>query len=85
VRNVERHGGQITFCEPTPEARTQTCARVVAETGAAFIHPYENFDVMAGQGTAALELFEDAPDLELILCPVGGGGLLAAPRWHRRA
>lgn len=77
VRNVERHGGQITFCEPTPEARTQTCARVVAETGAAFIHPYENFDVMAGQGTAALELFEDAPNLELILCPVGGGGLLA--------
>ncbi len=77
VRNVERHGGRITFCEPTPEARTQMCALVVAETGAAFVHPYENFDVMAGQGTAALELFEDAPDLDLMLCPVGGGGLLA--------
>jgi threonine dehydratase len=77
VRNVERHGGQITFCEPTPEARIQTCARVVAETGAAFVHPYENFDVMAGQGTAALELLEDTPGLDLILCPVGGGGLLA--------
>lgn len=76
VRNVERHGGRITFCEPTPEAREETCARVVAETGAVFVHPYENFDVMAGQGTATLELLEQAPGLELILCPVGGGGLL---------
>lgn len=77
VANVERNGGRITFCEPTPEARTEMCARVVAETGAAFVHPYENFDVMAGQGTAALELLADAPNLDLILCPVGGGGLLA--------
>lgn len=77
VKNVERYGGQITFCEPTPEARTETCAKIVAETGAAFVHPYENFDVMAGQGTAALELLEDAPELEVLLCPVGGGGLLA--------
>lgn len=76
VRNVERHGGRITFCEPTPEAREQTCARVVAETGAVFVHPYENFDVMAGQGTATLELLEQASGLEQILCPVGGGGLL---------
>lgn len=76
VRNVERYGGRITFCEPTPEAREQTCAKIVAETGAAFVHPYENFEVMAGQGTATLELLEDAPDLELLLCPVGGGGLL---------
>jgi threonine dehydratase len=77
VRNVERHGGLITFCEPTPEARTETCERIVEETGAAFIHPYENFDVMAGQGTAVLELLEDEPDLDVVLCPVGGGGLLA--------
>jgi threonine dehydratase len=52
------------------------CARVIAETGATLIHPFENEDVMAGQGTVAVELMEDVSDLDLILCPVGGGGLL---------
>jgi threonine dehydratase len=77
VRNVERYGAGITFCEPTAEARATTCARVMAETGAVLVHPYEDPEVMAGQGTAALELLEDVPGLDLILCPVGGGGLLA--------
>lgn len=77
VRAVEAYGGRITLCEPTQAAREATCARIVAETGATLIHPYENTDVIAGQGTAAIELLEDVPDLDVLLCPVGGGGLLA--------
>jgi threonine dehydratase len=76
VRAVEGYGGQIVFCEPNQRAREETCARVIAETGATLIHPFENEEVMAGQGTIAIELLEDVPDLDLILCPVGGGGVL---------
>lgn len=76
IRNVERFGGRITLCEPTNAAREAACARLITETGAALIHPFNDFRVMAGQGTAVLELLEDHPDLDLILCPVGGGGLL---------
>ena len=76
VRAVEGYGGRIVFCEPTQAAREATCARVIDETGATLIHSFENENVMAGQGTAALELLEDVSDLDLILCPVGGGGLL---------
>lgn len=76
VRNVERLGGRITFCEPNAAAREATCARIQAETGATLVHPYNDFLVMAGQATAAVELLEDHADLDLILCPVGGGGLL---------
>ncbi len=77
IRNVEGYGGRITLCDPTTQAREETCVRIIAETGAAMIHPFTNERVMAGQGTAVLELLEDVPDLDLILCPVGGGGLLA--------
>jgi threonine dehydratase len=77
VRAVEGYGGRIVFCEPNQQAREQTCARVIAETGATMIHPFENENVMAGQGTLAIELLEDAPDLDLLLCPVGGGGVLS--------
>ena len=77
VRAVEGYGGRIIFCEPNQQAREETCARVIAETGATLIHPFENEDVMAGQGTIALELLEEVPDLEMILCPVGGGGVLS--------
>jgi threonine dehydratase len=77
IRAVEGYGGTIVFCEPTQEAREKTCAEVVAKTGATMIHSFENVDVMAGQGTATLELLEDVPDLGLIICPVGGGGLLS--------
>jgi threonine dehydratase len=77
VRAVEGYGGRLTFCEPTQAARHSTCARIISETGATLIHSYENEDVMAGQGTVALELLADVPDLDLILFPVGGGGLLA--------
>ena len=77
VRAVEGYGGRIVFCEPNQQAREETCARVIAETGATMIHPFENENVMAGQGTLAIELLEDVPDLDLILCPVGGGGVLS--------
>jgi threonine dehydratase len=75
--SVLRYGGQIIFCEPTLQAREQAAARIVAETGATMIHPYNNLRVMAGQGTAALELLEDVPDLDTVIAPVSGGGLLA--------
>jgi threonine dehydratase len=76
-QSVERYGGLIHFCESTLEAREATLERVVADTGACPIHPYNDFRVMAGQGTAAVELLEEIPDLDLVLCPVGGGGLLS--------
>lgn len=75
--SVRRYGGNVILCEPTLADREKTAAQVVAETGGTLIHPYDNLRVMAGQGTAALELLEDIPALDLILCPVGGGGLLS--------
>src|SRR5258706_8511999 len=74
---VAGYGGQITFCEPTLEARETTLAKVVEKTGATVIHPYNDERVIAGQGTAALELLEEVPDLDVIITPVGGGGLLS--------
>jgi threonine dehydratase len=76
VSAVESYGAQIVFCEPTEEAREAACADVIKKTGAIIIHSFENEDVMAGQGTAAVELLEDVSDLDLVMCPVGGGGLL---------
>src|SRR5438105_11099939 len=76
VRAVEGYGARIVFCEPTQEAREAACADVIAKTGATLIHSFENEDVMAGQGTAAVELLDDVSDVDLVLCPVGGGGLL---------
>ncbi len=77
IRAIESYGAQIVFCEPTEEARETKCAEVIKGTGATLIHSFENEDVMAGQGTAALELLEDISDLDIVMCPVGGGGLLA--------
>lgn len=74
---VAGYGGLITFCEPTLEAREATLAQVAQETGSTIIHPYDNEQVIAGQGTAALEFLEDLPDLDVILAPVGGGGLIS--------
>lgn len=74
---VARYGGRIVFCEPTLEARESTCARVLAATGATLIHPYDDLRVMAGQGTTALEMLEEFPELDCLVCPVGGGGQLA--------
>jgi threonine dehydratase len=74
---VAGYGGIITYCEPTLEARESTLSKVGRETGATVIHPYNNEQVIAGQGTAALELLEDYPNLDVIIAPVGGGGLLS--------
>src|SRR5207302_7913490 len=76
VRAVESFGAHIIFCEPNDAAREAACADVIAKTGATLIHSFENEDVMAGQGTSALELLEDV-NVDLVLCPVGGGGLLS--------
>jgi threonine dehydratase len=76
VRAVESFGARIISCEPNDAAREAACADVIAKTGATLIHSFENEDVMAGQGTTAIELLEDA-DVDLVICPVGGGGLLS--------
>ncbi len=76
-RAVERYGARVTLCEPTQESRESTARRVTAETGAHFVHPYNDLRVIAGQGTSALELLEEVPELDAILCPVGGGGQLS--------
>jgi threonine dehydratase/serine racemase len=75
VAAVRGYGAEIVFCA-RPE-REATCARLCAERGLALVHPYESPSVIAGQGTAALELLEQVPDLDAVIAPVGGGGLLA--------
>ena len=77
VAAVRGYGARIVFCAPTQKDREQTLERVVAETGATFIHPYNNPGIIAGQGTCALELLEQVSDLDLVMAPVGGGGLLS--------
>lgn len=74
---VAGYGAQITFCEPTLAARESTLKMVAAQTGATEIHPYNNFNVICGQGTAAIELIEQIGDLDIVIAPVGGGGLLS--------
>ncbi len=74
---VAGYGAVITFCAPTLEARETTLDKVVSETGAAFIHPYNNFNVICGQATAAKELLEDTGPVDIVMVPVGGGGLLS--------
>src|SRR5579875_66587 len=76
-RAVEKYGGHIVECDPTLAAREATAATVLAETGAAFIPPYDHPDVIAGQGTVALELLEQVPQLDAVVVPIGGGGLMA--------
>jgi threonine dehydratase len=77
VRAVEGYGAHVVFCEPTEKAREQKCAEVIKKTGATLIHSFENEDVIAGQGTAAVEFLEDVPNLDVVMCAVGGGGLLS--------
>jgi threonine dehydratase len=76
-RAVEDYGGRVIECEPTLEARETTAAAVLAETGGVLIPPYDHPDVIAGQGTAALELLEQVHGLDALVAPVGGGGLMA--------
>ncbi len=84
-RAVAEYGAHIIYCESTQQGREAALASYVQKTGAALVHPYNDPVVMAGQGTAALELHEDVPDLQLILAPVGGGGLLSGTAVATRA
>ena len=77
VDNVERNGGEIVWCEPVQESREKVLKELLAETGAVLVHPYNDERIIAGQGTAAKELLEDHPDLDMIISPVSGGGLLS--------
>lgn len=74
---VRGYGGHIVECEPTLEARESTAARVIAETGGAMVPPFNHPDVIAGQGTIALELLDECPQLDAIVVPLGGGGLIS--------
>ena len=75
--NVRRRGATIRFCAPTIAARDTACAEVQRETGATLVHPFDDARVIAGQGTASLELIEELPELDIVIAPVGGGGLLS--------
>lgn len=80
LANIVRHGATLWRCEPTIAAREAMCARVEAETGATLVHPYTDFHVIAGQGTAALELLGSHGPFDTLVVPVGGGGLAAGTR-----
>ncbi|UZR95435.1 pyridoxal-phosphate dependent enzyme [Chondrinema litorale] len=77
VKAVKGYGAEVIFCEPNQKAREAALNKVVENTGAAFIHPYDNEKVICGQATASKELLEDAPRLDIVMTPVGGGGLLS--------
>jgi len=77
VAAVKDYGAKIVWAGSNPLDREQTVKTVLEQTGVVFIHPSNNFHVIAGQGTAALELLEEVPDLDIVMTPVGGGGLLA--------
>tara|TARA_B100000131_G_scaffold134146_2_gene130851 strand:+ start:5843 stop:6787 length:945 start_codon:yes stop_codon:yes gene_type:complete len=77
VLGVKDQGAELTFCEPTLAARESTAGEIIDRTGAALVHPYDNPNVIAGQGTAALEFFQQAGELDAIVSPVGGGGLMS--------
>jgi len=77
VNAVREYGAEIVFCKSTTEAREQTAQQIIEEKRATFIHPYDHPDVIAGQGTCAKELMEEIPDLDIVIAPVGGGGLIS--------
>lgn len=77
INATQFYGGSITFCEPNLASRESTLEKVIAETGAVEIHPYNDFRIIAGQATAGLELIQDFPELDIVVTPVGGGGLLS--------
>ena len=82
---VGRYGAEITYCAATLAAREQAARELVQATGAAFVHPYDNLLVMAGQGTVAAEFLSQVPELDVLVCPVGGGGLLSGTAVAARA
>jgi threonine dehydratase len=77
VESVRRYGGNVIFCAPQQAVREATTAQIIADTGAILVHAYDDLHVMAGQATTGTELLEEIDDLDIILCPVGGGGHLS--------
>lgn len=77
IEAVKGYGGIITFCEPSLAARESTTKEIIRESGVTFIHPFDDYRIIAGQATAALELIEEIDNLDFVLAPVGGGGLLS--------
>ena len=77
IENVQRYGGEIFYCEPNIKSREDTLEKMIQKSGGTIIHPYNDEKIIAGQGTAAKELIEKVPDLDAIICPVSGGGLLS--------
>ncbi len=74
---VAGYGADITYCKPTLQSREETTRLIIEKTGATLIHPYDNFNVICGQGTAAMELLAERNDLEMVIAPIGGGGLMS--------
>lgn len=74
---VAGYGAEITYCKPTLQAREETTRIIMEKTGAILVHPYDNFNVICGQGTAALELINEKDNLEIVIAPIGGGGLMS--------
>jgi len=74
---VRGYGGRVVECEPSTSSREAVFAEVVAETGAEFVHPYNDPRVIAGQGTCSLELIADVPELDAVIAPIGGGGMIS--------
>jgi threonine dehydratase len=77
VAAVKGYGAQVTFCAPNLQARESTLEDIVAKTGATFIHPYNDCQVIAGQATCAKELLEQVDELDIVMAPIGGGGLMS--------
>lgn len=77
VNAVRGYGAEVIMCEPNQQAREETLNEIVEKTGATFVHPYDNDDVIEGQATCVKELLEEIPSLEIVITPVGGGGLLS--------
>ena len=75
IKAVRGYGAEVTLCENNEDSRVRTCDKIIKETGANFIHPFDNEDVILGQSTCAKEIYEELPDLDYIISPVGGGGL----------
>jgi threonine dehydratase len=82
---IEGYGGRVELCEPTMTSRNETCNRILAETHAHLVHPYDDDRVIAGQATSAKELLEDVDDLDALFAPVSGGGLLSGTCLSSRA
>ncbi len=77
VAAVKGYGAEVILCEPNDKSRVETCAQIMEETGATLVHPYDDYDIIAGQATACKELLEEIDNLDAIITPVGGGGLAA--------